>query len=87
MAQRSKREAIALEVIRLIAAERSRKAISMNVLAQRSGLSQSTISLIERDLRSPSLDTLLRIAEVLSIRLGDVLLKAEESVGSSRLAK
>jgi DNA-binding Xre family transcriptional regulator len=38
--------------------------------------------LIDRELRKPTLDTLLRIAEVLEVRLGDVLLKAEAEAGA-----
>ena len=51
----------------------------MNVLAQRSGLSHSIISLVERDLRSPSLDTLLRIAEALDTDLGKMITQAREA--------
>lgn len=45
----------------------------MERLAEQAGLSTSMISLFERDLRNPTLDTLLRIAEVLQINLGDLI--------------
>lgn len=45
----------------------------MERLAEKAGLSTSMISLLERDLRNPTLDTLLRIAEVLQLDLGDVI--------------
>lgn len=48
----------------------------MTVLAQRAGLSQGMISLVEREQRNPSLETLLRIAFVLEINLGDILQRA-----------
>ncbi len=48
----------------------------MNVVAQRSGLSHSIVSLIERDLRNPTLDTLLRIAEAIGIDLGEIITRA-----------
>lgn len=51
----------------------------MDVLAQRAGLSQSMISLTERDLRNPTLDTLLRIADVLEVELSDILAKAKRA--------
>ena len=51
----------------------------MNVLAQRSGLSQGMVSLVEHGLRNPTLDTLLRLAEALGIDLGDVLKKAKRA--------
>lgn len=41
----------------------------MNVLAQRAGLHVSMISLVERELRKPTFDVLLRIAEGLEINL------------------
>lgn len=64
-------------VIRLLREERERQGISGKELAKRCGLNQSTISLTDRGLRKPTLDTLLRMAAVLKIRLGAVLLKAE----------
>lgn len=48
----------------------------MDSLAERAGLSQGAISLVERDLRNPTLDTLLRIAEVLEVDLGKLIQKA-----------
>ena len=45
----------------------------MTVLAARSGLSQQSVSYIEREMRIPNLDTLLRIAEILEIDLADVI--------------
>jgi transcriptional regulator with XRE-family HTH domain len=70
------REAITTNVIRLLREEREKRGLSMNVVAQRSGLSHSIISLIERDLRNPTLDTLLRIAEAIEIDLGEIITRA-----------
>lgn len=56
--------------------ERKRQGLSMERLAEQAGLSTSMISLIERDLRNPTLDTLLRITEVLRLDLGAVIQKA-----------
>ncbi len=50
----------------------------MNALAERSGLSQSMISLVERDLRNPTLDTLLRMADVLEVDLGTLIKRAKK---------
>jgi len=76
----SLREAVAANVVRLIREEREKRGLSMTVVAQRSGLSQSIISLIERDLRSPTLDTLLRIAESIEVDLGDILTRAQKEI-------
>ena len=73
-------DAVIVQVVRLLRNERQRQKISMNALAQRSGLSQSMISLVERDLRSPTLDTLLRIAGVLKIDLGKIISRAKRMV-------
>ena len=69
-------------VIRLLREERERQGFSGKELAERCGLNQSTISLTDRGLRKPTLETLLRMANVLKVRLGDVLLKAEAEGGT-----
>ena len=79
MSKNSLQEAIAGNVIRLLREKRKERGLSMNELAQRSGLSHSIISLVERDLRNPSLDTLLRVAEVLDVDLGQVLTQARDT--------
>lgn len=56
--------------------ERQRQGLSMTVLAQRAGLSQSMISFVEREIRNPSLDTLLRMTEVLDVNLGEIIKRA-----------
>ena len=41
----------------------------MNRLAEKAGLSRSMVSYVERGMRNPTLDTLLRIAEALNLDL------------------
>jgi transcriptional regulator with XRE-family HTH domain len=84
VSKNSLREAIAANVIRLLREEREKRGLSMNVVAQRSGLSQSIVSLIERDLRNPTLDTLLRIADAIEIDLGEILIRARKELSKSR---
>lgn len=84
MSKNSLREAIAANVIRLLREEREKRGLSMNVVAQRSGLSHSIVSLIERDLRNPTLDTLLRIADAIEIDLGEILIRARKELSKSR---
>jgi transcriptional regulator with XRE-family HTH domain len=72
----SERDAIMASVLRILREERDKRGLSMNVVAQRSGLSHSTVSLIERDLRSPTLDSLLRIADALDVDLGEIITRA-----------
>ena len=51
----------------------------MTRLAETSGLSQGMISLVEHELRNPSLDTLLRMCGGLQIELSTVLSRAERA--------
>jgi transcriptional regulator with XRE-family HTH domain len=51
----------------------------MTRLAERAGLSQQMISYVERGMRNPTLDALLRIAEALGIGLDTVLAGAYEA--------
>jgi transcriptional regulator with XRE-family HTH domain len=69
-------ESVCSQVARLLREERERQKLSMTVLAERAGLSQQSISYIERGMRIPNLDTLLRIAGVLKIDLGGVIKQA-----------
>jgi transcriptional regulator with XRE-family HTH domain len=71
----------AVKVADLLRAERARKGMSMRRLAQKSGLSQPTISYIERGLRIPSLDTAYRIATALDLDLS-VMIKGAETLGA-----
>ena len=70
------RRAICSEVCRVLREGREKRGMSMTTLAQRAGLSQSMISFVEREIRNPSLETLLRITEVLGISLGAVIEQA-----------
>jgi transcriptional regulator with XRE-family HTH domain len=74
----STRESISSSVIQALRSERIRKGLSMNAVAQRAGLHVSMISLVEREMRKPTLDALLRIAEALEIDLWRPLRKATE---------
>jgi len=59
----------------------------MNTVAERSGLSQPMVSLVERELRNPTIDTLLRIAVALELDLGDVLQRAERAAATRTKTK
>lgn len=80
MAKNQVREMIAANVVRILRDERKRRGLSMNQVAERSGLSQGMISLVEHDLRNPTLDTLLRIADALNLDLADVIRRAAKPI-------
>jgi transcriptional regulator with XRE-family HTH domain len=84
VAKNQMRDAIAAQVARILREERERHGLSMTVLAQRAGLSQSMISFVEREIRNPSLDTLLRMAEVLEVNLGEVIKRAYKAASKSK---
>ena len=79
MAKNQLRDAVAGNVVRILRDERKQRGLSMNQVAERSGLSQGMISLVEHDLRNPTLDTLLRIADALEVDLSNVLIRATKA--------
>lgn len=52
--------------------------MSMNLLAERAGLSQQMVSYVEREMRNPTLETLLRITAALEIDVVEVMRKATQ---------
>lgn len=61
---------------------RQRRQLSMRELALRSGVSHSTISMIERDAISPTIDTLQAILDALGSRLAEFLSEGQQGAGS-----
>jgi transcriptional regulator with XRE-family HTH domain len=84
VAKNQMRDAIASHVARILREEREKRGLSMTVLAQRAGLSQSMISFVEREIRNPSLETLLRIAEVFELNLGEIIKRAYKAASNSK---
>jgi transcriptional regulator with XRE-family HTH domain len=77
--KQSPRDEIAASVIAALRTHRLDQGVSMNALAERSGLSLTMISFVERGIRKPTLDTLLRISEALGVSLGKLIHQAEIS--------
>ena len=72
-----KRMTICSEVAKLLKAQREKRRLSMTELAAKAGLSQQMVSYVERGIRNPTLETLLRITEALDVPLGKMITKAE----------
>ena len=70
-------EAMRMEVVRLMREERLRRKVSNYAVAQNSGVSESMLSLVERGLRNPTLELLLRIADGIGADLPDLIKKAQ----------
>jgi transcriptional regulator with XRE-family HTH domain len=69
---------VVLQVAQSLRDERIRQKISMDQLAAKAGLSQPMISYVERGLRNPTLDTLLRIAAALDVDLSRLIKRASK---------
>ena len=52
----------------------------MNEVALRAGLSQQMVSYVEREMRTPTLETLLRMAAALDINLAKAIERAQKEV-------
>lgn len=68
----------------LLREEREKRGLSMNLVATRAGLSQQMVSYVERGMRNPTLDTLLRIANALELDLSKVIAIATKAAGSQK---
>lgn len=84
MSEDEVRAATCALVVERLREERERQGISMTILAARSGLAQATISFVERGIRNPTLDTLLRIAGVLDVELGAIITRASKEARAGR---
>ena len=68
------------QVIKLLREEREKRGLSKYTLSAQCGLAQQTISYMERGLRQPSFETILRIADGIGVNLEDVLSRARAAV-------
>ena len=82
MSSEKNRQAVCSRVCQLLGEARIKRGLSMTTLAEKTGLSQQAISYMEREMRTPNLDTLLRIANSLEVALGDVINQADSQVPS-----
>ena len=56
---------------------RERAGITQEELSFRAGLSRPYISQLERDMKSPTVDTLFRICDALNVRAADVVRRVD----------
>lgn len=79
-ADKKSQQAVCARIAQSLRQEREKRRISMNALAERAGLSQQMISYVERELRNPTLETLLRMSAALEVDLWKLIKRAETSV-------
>ena len=68
-----------MDIIRLLRTERERRQLSKYAVAQRSGVSQSMLSLVERGLRNPTMELMLRIADGVGVDLSVIIKQAQRA--------
>jgi transcriptional regulator with XRE-family HTH domain len=73
-------EAICKETVRLLQLERERQSLSRYAVTQRCGVSESMLSLVERGLRNPSMELMLRMADGIGADLPALLKRAITTV-------
>ena len=66
---------------RVVKKHREKKGLSRAVLAERAGLHQTYVGLLEREERSPNLDTAKAIARALGLTLAQIIGEAERLCG------
>lgn len=71
-------KALCAHVARLLKEKREERGLSLNVVAQRAGLSWHGVKLVENGLRNPTLDTLVRISVALEIHLEEIIGRARK---------
>ena len=87
MATDRKRRAFCSQVARILREERKKRGLSMTAVAERAGLSQQMVSYVEREIRIPGLDTLLRITDALGIEVAEVVTQASDLVNANARGK
>ena len=65
-------------IICLLREERERRGLSKCAVEQRAGVSQQMVGYVERGLRNPSLETVVRMAAALEVNLADIIRRASE---------
>jgi transcriptional regulator with XRE-family HTH domain len=73
-------QAVCAEIIRLLREERKQRKLSNYAVSQESGVSESMLSLVDRGLRNPTMELVLRIADGIGADLPAVIKKAQTTV-------
>ena len=72
--------AVCVQIVRLLREERERQGLTKYAMAQRSGLSEQMLGYVERGMRQPSLETVVRMAAGLEVDLGDIVKRAQKAL-------
>ena len=77
-------QAVCSQVTKILRQEREKRGLSMNAVAERAGISQQMVSYVEREMRNPTLETLLRISAAIEIDFAHVMHQAMQSAGKTK---
>ena len=82
-------DAIGSHLACILREEREKRSLSLKVLSRKAGIARQTISYVEKEVQSPSLDTLLRITAAIGVDLAKIIARAQRraSKTSPPLAK
>jgi transcriptional regulator with XRE-family HTH domain len=78
------RRAVCSAVARILQHERKKRGLSLAAVAANSGLSYQMVSFVEKEMRNPTLDTLLRIAAALDVDIAKIIGKAIRSAAKNK---
>ena len=76
--ERNEAEIITQKVVALFKKERNNRHITKLYVSQETGLSRTAITLIENNQNSPTLRTLLMIANCIGVDLKEIIAQAEQ---------
>jgi len=76
--------AVCSEVIHQLQKAREGRRLSKYAVAQNAGVSQQMVGYVERGLKKPSLETVLRMAEALDVDLGKLITNATSAARGDR---
>ena len=79
MSRDQSHRALCAQIVGLLRKEREHRRISKDALTERSGLSDQRIGYVERGLRSPSLQTIVRLAAGLEVDISAIVEHAYRS--------
>ncbi len=74
-------KAVGAELARLLKAAREERGLSLSLVGERAGLSYQMVSYVERELRTPTVETLVRIASALEVDPAMLLDQAIKAAG------
>ena len=75
-------QAISRQLARILREERQKQGLSMNAVAERSGLSAPMIGYVEREMRAPTVETVLRMAHALDLDAADLIRRAQKAASA-----